>query len=130
MDPFQPRLLHPPGSAAHVATDETEADSHAQPPRPGKLGANPLDQIFLLRRAQRHEDDVRLCRRERFDDLDDFDVALVKSRRRPVGAGDFELRIFFLQHARGRLGGAEISAQHEDRSSARRGGGAERPDQI
>ena len=60
MHPFQPGLLHEPGCSPHVAADKAEADSDAQPPGVRQLTSDSLDQQFLLWRAQRHVDDIRL----------------------------------------------------------------------
>src|SRR5438132_1000657 len=48
MDPFEPDALHPTGRALHIAAQEAETHTHAEPPGAGQKPAQAMDQVFLL----------------------------------------------------------------------------------
>ena len=118
------------GRSRHIAGQEAEADANPQPPRLGKQAANLLDQVFLFRRTQRDEDDVRRRGKQHRADGHHFVQVVFKSERRAVRADDLQRGVAALENLRRFIRRARLAAQQENRPTFRRRAAAQRRNQI
>ena len=130
MDPFDPPALHPDRGPLHVSGQKTETDTDAQPPRIGQRRAKLGDQMFLFRRAERDEDDVRFRGRQQLHDLRHLPRMLLKPLPRAVGADHFQFGMAFDQDLGRALGGSFGTTKKENRFSPACCGGAQAGDQV
>lgn len=111
VQPLKPDTLHPSRSPANASAKKAETDPDAKPPDSWELVAQLRDQLLLLRRAQRHVNDVRVGLRDLYLDPTAFIRVSLESKRWAIGPGNDKIRVTLQKYLCGCVGGARIAAQ-------------------